>query len=472
MEAEVSASDAANAVQEVLESLLSKKNLVRDQLLAGNMNPQMYIPIRVLLSHEKLQTVGATAEMIAAAAKQSTRLGVSENLTMVRPLLKSKRNVVILRDIPADTTEDEIRALFSSGPHAGHIKHAKPEVNNTWFVKFDVDEGIQDIVLWLRSQKFKGQPVNAAIKSEHFLRSFYPLYPSDHVPTPQMAFSMQPPAPTFAEAPPPQIGGETFEGGGWADIPTDSNLCLGGKIGPPAKGGGYAPPPELAGPQRSGFWQPWGARFQPPPLVFDSSTTLASSAERSQGALLPAAVAEEVVEPEADWKGGWGKGKSKGKGKGKGKGSDEKGGFSYGQTWGNPNSKGGWGAAGGKGAWAPPDTAWWWSAEQQHQPRRRGKGDRPDGAKGKWAARRPDQGEGESDQLGAGIEAPPLPAGTGHRVPSKYEHEFRKYSKEQFLEVCTALRGESLDRPEALERLGSETPIFREAPSLDVSLAS
>lgn len=29
------------------------------------------------------------------------------------------------------------------------------QVNNTWFVKFNVDDGAQDVVLWLRSQTFK-----------------------------------------------------------------------------------------------------------------------------------------------------------------------------------------------------------------------------------------------------------------------------------------------------------------------------
>merc|ERR1719183_832133 len=96
---------------------------------------------------------------------------------MVRPLLKSKRNVIILRDIPENTTEEEIRGIFEGAPHAEKIKSIKPEVNNTWFVKFDLDDQTQDVVLWLRSQKFKGQTVNASIKSEHFLRSFYPLHP-------------------------------------------------------------------------------------------------------------------------------------------------------------------------------------------------------------------------------------------------------------------------------------------------------
>merc|ERR1719230_1695784 len=110
---------------------------------------------------------------------------------MVRPLLKSKRNVVILRDIPSDVTEHDIRELFVGAPHAEMIVSVKPEVNNTWFVKFKLDEGTQDVVLWLRGQKFQGKAVNASIKSEHFLRSFFPLHmPNNPPPDAQMGFPM------------------------------------------------------------------------------------------------------------------------------------------------------------------------------------------------------------------------------------------------------------------------------------------
>merc|ERR1719356_667703 len=178
-------------VQEVLESMLSKKNLARDQYLAGNMNPQMYIPIGALLQHAQLQETGATQAAVVEAATRSTRLGIDSDQTMVRPILKSKRNVIIVRDVPEGTTEAEIRELFAAGPHADRIKEVKPEVNNTWFIKFGTND-VQDVALWLRSQKLKGQPVNAAIKSEHFLRSFYPMHPpaEAEVATPQMGWDM------------------------------------------------------------------------------------------------------------------------------------------------------------------------------------------------------------------------------------------------------------------------------------------
>jgi len=183
-------------VLSTLESLLSKKNLVRDQFLAGNMNPQMYIPIRVLMAHEKMVAIGATEETVTKAATSSTRLGIDDAKSMVRPLLKSKRNVIILRDMPDNTNEEEVKAIFTDGPYADKLASIKAEVNNTWFVKFNLDEGTQDVVLWLRSQQFHGRPVNASIKSEHFLRSFYPIGgpagPPVVDPNQGMGFSMDP----------------------------------------------------------------------------------------------------------------------------------------------------------------------------------------------------------------------------------------------------------------------------------------
>jgi len=209
-------------VQETLEGLLSKKNLVRDQFLASNMNPQMYIPVKVLLSHDKLIAVGATQESLAKAAANSTRLGIDDANTMVRPLLKSKRNVVILRDIPEHTTEEEIRGIFNESPYSSKIANIKAEVNNAWFVKFDLDEGTQEVVLWLRSQQFKGKTVNASIKSEHFLRSFIP--------------AQQAVAPSIDRSPGPMAGIPPFMPGGKPGLPFVPPM-MPGKGAPPAMPG-------------------------------------------------------------------------------------------------------------------------------------------------------------------------------------------------------------------------------------------
>merc|ERR1719311_364509 len=107
-------------------------------------------------------------EVVLEAAEKSPLIGVSEDKTMIRPLLKSKRNTLILRDL--DATEDEVKDILKGSPGAEEIQKVVKEVNDTWFVQFESEEKTQDTALWLRSQKFKDAPIKAAIKSEHFLR--------------------------------------------------------------------------------------------------------------------------------------------------------------------------------------------------------------------------------------------------------------------------------------------------------------
>lgn len=320
-------------VQQTLESMLSKKNLVRDQFLAGNMNPQMYIPIRVLMAHEKMSAIKATEEQMISAATASTRLGIDDAKTMVRPLLKSKRNVIILRDMPENATEEEVKAIFNECPNADKLVSVKAEVNNTWFVKFNL-EGTQDVVLWLRSQQFHGQPVNASIKSEHFLRSFFPLnlpagppdqgnfgYPMDGG-MGGMGFPMG--------FPPQEMMAEGIGPAGY-----DFNSMKGDGKGMPMQMGmpmGMQMPEMVMGPQSPGSWQPWGKRLEPPPMI------------------LPILYPEKVAVPE-----GSGDGAEKSD---KGKGGDKWGSQKWGsEKWGSSDNKWGnqswgqskWGGGKGKG---------------------------------------------------------------------------------------------------------------------------
>lgn len=299
-------------VQEVLESILSKKNLVRDQHLAGSMNPQMYIPVGRLLENERLKGVRATEQAVIVAARRSTRLGVDEAGRMVRPLLKSKRNTIILRDIPDDATEEEVRSLFVGCPGEDKLEQVRAEVNNTWFVKFHLD-GTQDVVLWLRGQEFRGKPVNAAIKSDHFLRGFFTPEPNQA----DMAYGMsQNLADVMAAAGPPP------------------------GVPPPP------PPPMMQRPpslQSPGFWQPWGRRFQQPPLVFTSPTTPAfpSAADHR-----PHRGTHDEDEDEHEPKGKGSKGRGKGN---QWSGNSGRWGSSGGSWWGSSGGKGGggwWGSSG------------------------------------------------------------------------------------------------------------------------------
>jgi len=184
-----------------LEDLLSKQNLAEDAFIQQHMNAQMYIPVGVLASHRNLTSVGTGVDSrtLLAAAQLSDKLGVDEDGLMIRPVLKPKRNTLILHDLPDGTTEEDLRELFNALPGDESVCSLKPDVNKTAFVTFSTDEAAQNAALWLLSQKLHGAELKCAIKSEHFLRSFFPAAsPQGHSPylmpgQPMMMWGATPP---------------------------------------------------------------------------------------------------------------------------------------------------------------------------------------------------------------------------------------------------------------------------------------
>lgn len=372
--------NGVSELQEILESMLSKHNLVADAYLAGSMNAQMYIPVSVLLAHEKLSAI-ATQEKLLAAARNSARTAVSEDETMIRPMLKSKRNTIILRDMPEATTEAEIREIFAESEFGSWIKSVKADVNCTWFVKFSGDDTIS-IVMWLRSRKFRGEPINAAIKSEHFLRSFFPV------------------------APPPQ----------------ELDPAMQGHMGGPPMPMG---PPMMFPPvQPAGYWQPWGTRTElghRMPLDFGTSFDFGGSVSSGKG--WPSA------------KGGWGGDEKGGYGGGKGWGKGEPKG---GGGWGKGDFKGdfkGWGKGDAKGD----------SKGGKERRQRQGKGDGRKGERsraGREGGSKPSRPAAtpkvDEDNF------PSLPGASRKESGSKdtepgYVGEFRRYTREEFEKICEAV---------------------------------
>mmetsp|Transcript_100527 Transcript_100527/g.174532 ORF Transcript_100527/g.174532 Transcript_100527/m.174532 type:complete len:660 (-) Transcript_100527:63-2042(-) len=171
-----------NDVQSRLEDLLSKQSLADDAFIQQHFNAQMYISLSILIRHTSMQSLGASPttllEAAKAAAQQSEKVTLDKDGWMVRPLLKPRRNTLILHDLPEDTTEEELVELFASSPESEAFCSLKPDVNNTAFATFKNDESAQNAALWLRGQKHKGAVIKCAIKSEHFVRSFYPASPS------------------------------------------------------------------------------------------------------------------------------------------------------------------------------------------------------------------------------------------------------------------------------------------------------
>jgi len=167
------------AVQGCLEDLMSKENLAEDPVIQQHVNAQMYVPLYILAAHQKVMKLGPAASMetLLKAARQSDKLNVDAESMMIRPMMKQRRNTIILHDLPDDVQEAELRELFMASPEPQSLSSIKLDVNHTAFATFSSDEAATNIALWLRSQKFRGNIVKCAIKSDHYMRSFFPAQP-------------------------------------------------------------------------------------------------------------------------------------------------------------------------------------------------------------------------------------------------------------------------------------------------------
>ena len=115
-------------MQKEIEILLSKDNIAEDKLISSSINPQLYVPIKTVLKALSAKSIAADENTVRIAAGQSTELSLDETKTMVKPLLKTKRDTIILREIPDDATEADIRELLKAGPKGDVITSLSAEV--------------------------------------------------------------------------------------------------------------------------------------------------------------------------------------------------------------------------------------------------------------------------------------------------------------------------------------------------------
>lgn len=160
------------ALIQQLEFYFSKENLAQDAYLVSQMDAQQFVPVSIIANFKRVMALSTDSKVVVEAMKQCSNIKLNAEETMVAPNLKSKRNTLILRDIPADTPEEEIRGIFSAEGCASVVS-VKADVGDTWFVAFETEEDCLDTCLVLTNQTFKGKPVRARVKSENVVRSFF-----------------------------------------------------------------------------------------------------------------------------------------------------------------------------------------------------------------------------------------------------------------------------------------------------------
>ena len=170
-----------DAVRKQVEYYFSKENLQSDAYLTSQMDASMTVPISVVMKFAKMKALTEDETILRKALETS-------NLTVIDDRIKANikavgRSTIILREIPSDATEEEVKEIFNFDG-CKTISSMRSDIGDTWFVMMDSEEDAKDTLIDLKLKKrmFRGQPVKGRLKSETVVRSFYPVQAAPAMP--------------------------------------------------------------------------------------------------------------------------------------------------------------------------------------------------------------------------------------------------------------------------------------------------
>jgi hypothetical protein len=134
----------------------------------------------------KIKHLTQDEAVLRAALAGSTTVSVVEN--KIKANIKAQgRSTIILRDIPSDCGEEEVRSIFAF-EGCKPISSVRRDIENTWFVIMDSEEDAKDTMLDIKLKKrtIRGESVKCRLKTEAVVKSFYPVT-APPIPSPTFA---------------------------------------------------------------------------------------------------------------------------------------------------------------------------------------------------------------------------------------------------------------------------------------------
>ena len=164
-----SVEDTVTALKKQIEFYFSRENLATDTYLASIMRDR-YAPVSKIAEFKKVKSLTTDLDVLLQAMRTSDAVVLSEDETQVKPAFELRRNTIMLREIPRETPEADVRAIFDD-PGAAEVKRIRAEMNDNWYVQFEDEDVTLSTFMWLQSQTFNGKPIKARVKTESLLLS-------------------------------------------------------------------------------------------------------------------------------------------------------------------------------------------------------------------------------------------------------------------------------------------------------------
>lgn len=93
------------------------------------MDAQMSVPISVVMKFSKMKALTSDEEVVRRALQDSTVTIVDNRIKA--NIKSSNRSTIILRDVPSDTPEEEVRDIFKY-EGARNIVNLRSDIGDTW----------------------------------------------------------------------------------------------------------------------------------------------------------------------------------------------------------------------------------------------------------------------------------------------------------------------------------------------------